>query len=72
MDTTTSTSTYTVTGMTCGGCVRRVRGAIEQLPGVDGVDVHFRSGTVTVHSDGAITDADVAAAVEDAGYEVAS
>ena len=69
---TPTTATYSVTGMTCGGCVPRVRGAIEQLPGVTAVDVHFSTGTVTVESDRDLDPRDIAIAVEDAGYEVAS
>ena len=70
--TATSTATFTVTGMTCGGCVRRVRGAIEALDGVTDVDVQFKGGLITVTSDTAVDPAAVQAAVAEAGYEVAS
>jgi len=67
-----TTATFTVAGMTCGGCVRRVRGAIEALDGVTDVDVQFKDGLVTVTSDAAVDPAAVQTAVAEAGYEVAS
>jgi copper chaperone len=67
-----TTSTYTVSGMTCGHCVNAVTSEISQLPGVDDVQVDLGSGTVTVTSRAPLDDAAVAAAVEEAGYEVVS
>ena len=66
----TTTNTFTVTGMTCGGCVRRVRDAVNDLDGVVDVDVELASGTVTVTSDRPVYPSAVEAAVTDAGYEV--
>lgn len=65
-----NTATFTVTGMTCGGCVRRVRDAIESLDGVTDVDVQLSEGLVTVSSDAPVDSVAVHAAVADAGYEV--
>ena len=70
MSTTTTTSTFTVTGMTCGGCIRQVRNAVNELDGVVDVDVELAGGTVTVTSDRPVDPADVEAAVSEAGYEV--
>lgn len=67
-----TTSTFTVVGMTCGHCVRSVKQEIAKLDGVDSVVVDFRSGLVTVESAQPIDDSDFAAAVDEAGYEVAS
>lgn len=67
-----SEQTYTVTGMTCDHCVRAVTQELEKLPGVTGVDIELSTGRVTVHSDPALDNAAVAAAVDEAGYEVAS
>jgi copper chaperone len=67
-----TTSTYTVTGMTCGHCVGAVQGEVGQLPGVTGVVVDLSSGQVTVTSEGRLEDDAVRAAVEEAGYEVVS
>lgn len=67
-----TTSTYTVSGMTCGHCVNAVTSEIGQLPGVDDVRVDLGSGTVTVTSQAPLDAAAVTAAVEEAGYEVVS
>jgi copper chaperone CopZ len=69
-DTDGTTSTYTVTGMTCGHCVATVTEEVSKLDRVTGVDVDLASGRVTVTSDGPIDDAAVAAAVDEAGYAV--
>ncbi|MFC6014146.1 heavy-metal-associated domain-containing protein [Nocardia lasii] len=63
-----ATSTYTVTGMTCGHCVSSVKQEIGKIDGVTGVDVDLASGLVRVDSAGELTDTDVAAAVDEAGY----
>jgi copper chaperone len=67
-----TTSTYTVTGMTCEHCVASVRKEIGQVAGVSAVAVDLPSGVVTVEWDGAIEPGAVVAAVQAAGYEVAS
>lgn len=67
----TSTSTYNVTGMTCAHCVQSVTKALSRLPGVSGVRVDLDSGDVEVDSaDGAVDRAEVAGAVEEAGYSL--
>ena len=65
-----STSTYTVTGMTCGHCVSSVTEEVTEVPGVTAVTVDLESGLLTVEGDA--DDAAVRAAVEEAGYAVAS
>ena len=65
------TSTYTVTGMTCGHCVASVTEEITELDGVESVDVVLESGQVTVTSSQPLDPAAVSAAVEEAGYHVA-
>ncbi|MFC8045907.1 heavy-metal-associated domain-containing protein [Nocardia sp. NPDC057353] len=64
-------TTYTVTGMTCGHCAAAVKSEIGKIDGVTGVDVDLESGAVTVASTGALADDAVQAAVDEAGYEVA-
>ncbi|MFG1791955.1 heavy-metal-associated domain-containing protein [Nocardia sp. NPDC049149] len=64
-------STYTVTGMTCGHCVSSVKTEIGKIDGVTSVDVDLASGAVRVDSTAPITDSAIAAAVDEAGYEVA-
>ncbi|MEV5651341.1 copper ion binding protein [Nocardia sp. NPDC052254] len=67
-----ATSTYTVTGMTCGHCVASVQKEIGKIDGVTGVDVDLASGRVQVESAAPLTPADIVAAVDEAGYQVAS
>lgn len=67
-----SETTYNVVGMTCDHCVRAVVGEISALFGVTDVDIDLVSGQVRVTSDGPLDDEAVAAAVEEAGYEVMS
>jgi len=66
-----ATQTYTVTGMTCSHCVNSVGSEIKKIPGVTDVQVDLASGTVTVISDQPVDDTAVAAAVDEAGYELA-
>jgi copper chaperone CopZ len=64
------TSTYTVTGMTCGHCVSSVTEEVEEIPGVEDVAVVLETGTVTITSAGPVDRAAVQAAVEEAGYQL--
>jgi copper ion binding protein len=66
-----SSKTYTVTGMTCEHCVNAVSGEVGKVAGVESVQVDLASGQVTVTGDG-FTDEQVAAAVDEAGYEIAA
>jgi copper chaperone len=66
-----SESTYTVTGMTCGHCVASVTEEVQEIPGVNDVQVVLETGSLTVTSDQPVDDAAVQAAVEEAGYQLA-
>jgi copper chaperone len=66
-----STTTVTVTGMSCGHCATSVREEITEIPGVRAVDVDLVSGNVTIDSDSAVETAAIRTAVEDAGYQLA-
>ena len=46
-----TTSTYTVTGMTCGHCVASVTEEVSEVTGVETVDVDLDSGLLTVTGD---------------------
>jgi copper ion binding protein len=65
-----TTSTYQVKGMTCGHCVGAVSGEISQLDGVTGVEVDLATGAVSVTSEAPLGRDAVAAAVDEAGYEL--
>ena len=66
------TTTLFVVGMTCDHCVAAVKSEVSKLDGVGMVDVDLASGAVTVHSDGPIDPAELAEAVDEAGYRVAT
>ncbi|WP_372594672.1 heavy-metal-associated domain-containing protein [Actinotalea sp.] len=70
---TTTTTTYTVAGMTCGHCVAAVSTEVGQVDGVTGVEVELvPGGTSFLRVSGVVpVDADaVSAAVDEAGYVV--
>ena len=66
-----SETTYTVTGMTCSHCVASVTEEISEIDGVTAVAVDLPTGAVTVTSSETLDEADVRAAVEEAGYQLA-
>ncbi|MFI8518717.1 cation transporter [Streptomyces sp. NPDC085481] len=66
-----STATvYAVSGMTCGHCKTSVTNSVSALAGVITVDVDVAGGLVTVTTGGEPDDAAIAAAIDDAGYEL--
>ncbi|RYP82704.1 heavy-metal-associated domain-containing protein [Nocardioides guangzhouensis] len=74
MTTTTTTETtadFRVAGMTCGHCVRAVTTEIGAIPGVEAVAVDLAAGRVQVTSTHPLDEADLAAAVHEAGYDLA-
>ncbi|MFD4691569.1 heavy-metal-associated domain-containing protein [Streptomyces sp. NPDC058463] len=63
---------FEVRGMTCGGCAKRIRTAIETDLGEGAeVTVDHKTGRVTVTSTGEFGSDAVQAAVERTGYEFA-
>ena len=66
------TQTFDVVGMTCDHCARAVGKEIRKIDGVDAVDVDLVSGLVTVTSSDGVDSTTVAAAVDEAGYALAS
>ena len=63
--------TFSVIGMTCRHCELAVSAELAKLPGVDRVVVDVAAGTVTTTSDRPLPRPDVAAAIDDAGYQLA-
>lgn len=58
-------------GVTCPTCVTNIESFIEQLPGIDRVDVNFGAERVTVAFDPSqVSIADMKATIESAGYKV--
>jgi copper ion binding protein len=68
---TDATNAYSVVGMTCEHCVRAVSEEVGRLPGVSAVAVDLPTGRVTVTSSALLDRNAVAAAVDEAGYELA-
>jgi copper ion binding protein len=65
-----TTSTYTVSGMTCSHCVASVTEEVTKIAGVTDVQVDLPTGAVTVASHSPVDDAAVKDALEEAGYEL--
>jgi copper chaperone len=63
--------TYSVPGVSCDHCVAAVTEEVRLVPGVDSVLVDLESKRVTVRGE-AIDDSAVRAAIDEAGYDVAS
>lgn len=69
-----STTTYQVTGMTCGHCTAAVTEELTAIDGVTNVEIDLvKGGTSPVHVTSAreLAREEVATAVEEAGYELA-
>ena len=65
-----NSTTYTVLGMTCGGCAAKVTDAVTRVAGVTDTDVDLATGTLTAAGPGVDDDA-VRTAITNAGYQVA-
>ncbi|WP_223622940.1 heavy-metal-associated domain-containing protein [Microbacterium sp. EST19A] len=63
-----ATNEYQVTGMTCGHCEMSVREEVGQIAGVEDIQVSAQTGLLSVTAAADIDDAQVLAAVEEAGY----
>jgi copper chaperone len=67
-----NTTTLTVTGMSCMGCVNSVKNLVSALPGVAGVQVDLASGRVeVVHDPAQVGIQVIRQAIEGGGYQVA-
>ena len=61
-----------IRGMTCASCVVHVERALESVPGVGEVNVNLATERASVRMDGELELNDLAGAIEDAGYGVAT
>ncbi|WP_043661592.1 heavy-metal-associated domain-containing protein [Nocardia thailandica] len=66
-----TTTTVTVTGMTCSCCANAVNKEVGKIPAVTAVEADFASGRVTIDATGAVDRRAIAAAVSEAGYQLA-
>ncbi|WP_457971710.1 heavy-metal-associated domain-containing protein [Arthrobacter sp. D1-17] len=63
-----ATTEFQVTGMTCGHCELSVREEVQEIPGVEAIEVSHRTGKLTVTSNEPLEQGAIIAAVEEAGY----
>jgi copper chaperone CopZ len=66
-----SSTVYTVEGMSCAHCERAVTEEVAAVDGVTAVSADAAAGTVTVTAAGLIDESAIAAAVAEAGYALA-
>jgi mercuric ion transport protein len=65
------TSSYRIEGMTCEACARHVEHDVQQLPGVQSVQVSYDQGTAQVRFNAQVTPAaQVEQAINNTGYSV--
>ena len=62
---------FTVIGMTCSHCEHAIITEVSRLAGVTAAVADAASGTVTIEARRELDVTDVAAAVDEAGYELA-
>ncbi|MEN4477952.1 heavy-metal-associated domain-containing protein [Mycolicibacterium cosmeticum] len=62
------TSEYHITGMSCGHCEASVRTEVGRIAGVQSVEISAETGKLSVSARAQIDDAEILAAVDEAGY----
>ena len=66
----TQTTTLNINGMTCGGCVKSVTNALNQVTGVQQADVSLEQNNAVINFDDSQTnETALKQAIEDAGFE---
>ena len=63
-----ATNEYQVTGMTCGHCEMSIREEVAEVAGVEDIQVSAKTGKLVVTSTDSVEDAQILAAVAEAGY----
>ncbi|WP_423746266.1 cation-translocating P-type ATPase (plasmid) [Haladaptatus sp. SPP-AMP-3] len=66
-----SETTFSVPDMDCASCAGKIENALDGVSGVRAYDTRPTTGNVTVSTDESASVADVTAAIENAGYDVA-
>lgn len=66
------TATYRVPDVSCEHCVNAITSELEKVPGVASIAVDLATKTVTVQHDGSVSDAQLRAGIEEAGYDIAA
>ncbi len=63
---------YRVPDVSCEHCVRAITDELGKLPGIQNVGVDLKTKLVTVQHDGSVSDAELRAGIEEAGYDIAA
>ncbi|MDI3341209.1 MAG: heavy-metal-associated domain-containing protein [Sphaerobacter sp.] len=63
--------TYRVPDVSCEHCVAAITQELTKIPGVETVQVDLGSKLVTVEAADSVTDAQLRAGIEQAGYDIA-
>ncbi len=63
---------YRVPDVSCQHCVRAITSELEKIPGVQSVHVDLDSKLVTVATEESVSDEQIRAGIEEAGYEIAA
>jgi copper ion binding protein len=61
-----------IEGMSCEHCVRHVTNALDELDGISNVSVDLQGKNAVIEVKEDVTDTQISAALDDAGYEVVS
>jgi copper chaperone len=64
--------TIAVSGLSCTGCEQNVENALRAVEGVTRVEADHETDTVEVVADDDVTDEEIGAAIEGAGYDIAA
>lgn len=64
--------TISVTGMSCNGCEQNIENALQTIEGITRADADHEGNTAEVVIEDGVSDDDLEAAIEDAGYDVAA
>ena len=59
-----------VEGMVCNGCENRVKNALKNINGVEGVDANYTTGIVKVTASDDVLENTIKEKIEDIGFEV--
>ena len=59
-----------IEGMSCGHCVEHVKEALEEVKGIESVEVSLEEKCATIVGDA--TEEDIKQAIDEAGYDVVS
>lgn len=65
------TTELTIKGMRDEQCLRLVTNAIQDLPGIGYLEISLETGAASIEHSSFVSEGDVRAAIEDAGYETA-